>query len=147
MSVGRRALGVAAGVAAGLAAMGAPASAESPRILYMLQCQGCHLADGAGAPGTVPSLSRVGRFLTVKGGRAYLIRVPGSATSSLSDGELAEVLNWMVREFGPAAVAADFAPFDAGEVAAVRRPPLADVDSARRELIGRLEVSGGPPRP
>jgi mono/diheme cytochrome c family protein len=146
MTVGRRAL-AAVGIAAGFVALGAPAWAQSPRILYMLQCQGCHLADGAGAPGAVPSLSGVGRFLTVNGGRAYLIRVPGGASSPLSDGDLAAVLNWMVREFGPAAVAADFAPFDAGEVAAVRRPPLADVDSARRELIGRLEVSGGPPRP
>ena len=76
------------------------ASAETPQILYMLQCQGCHLADGTGAPGAVPSLEGMGRFLSVPGGREYLVRVPGSAQSPLSDLELAEVLNWMLREFG-----------------------------------------------
>ena len=117
-----------------------PARGESPEVSYMLQCQGCHLADGSGKAGAVPALGgSVGRFLTVPGGREYLVRVPGSSQSPLSDAELAELLNWMVRRFGPAEVAADFTPYSAGEVARVRRPPLTDVDSARRELVGRME--------
>ena len=118
------------------------ASAETPRILYMLQCQGCHLADGTGALGSVPSLEGLERFLAVSGGREYLVRVPGSAQSPLSDRELAAVLNWMIREFGPAEIAATFVPFSAGEVAGVRHPPLTDVESVRRDLLRRIARRG-----
>ena len=118
------------------------ASAETPQILYMLQCQGCHLADGTGAPGAVPSLEGMGRFLSVPGGREYLVRVPGSAQSPLSDLELAEVLNWMLREFGTTEITATFAPFSADEVAGVRHPPLTDVESVRRGLLRRLACRG-----
>jgi hypothetical protein len=64
-----------------LAAAGARGA--DPRVDYMLQCQGCHLADGSGAPGAVPDLrGSLGRFLGVPGGREYLVRVPGAAQSS-----------------------------------------------------------------
>jgi hypothetical protein len=126
------------------------AGAETPQINYMLHCQGCHLADGAGSPDAVPALRGfVGNFLKVPSGRQYLVRVPGSAQSPLSDADLAEVLNWMVREFGPAEIAADFAPFQPEEVARYRDPPLTDVESVRRELLRSIEstrndVPGGP---
>jgi mono/diheme cytochrome c family protein len=128
-----------------LAALGAasPSRAEPPEILYMLQCRGCHLPDGAGTPGVVPPFAgQVGRFLTVPGGREFLVRVPGSAQSPLSDAELAEVLNWIVRRFGPDEVARSFAPYTAEEVAHVRRPPLTDVDSVRRALVAEIERAG-----
>jgi mono/diheme cytochrome c family protein len=118
------------------------ATAETPQVLYMLQCQGCHLADGTGAPGSVPSLEGLERFLAVPGGREYLVRVPGSAQSPLSDLELAAVLNWMLREFGPAEIAATFVPFSADEVAGVRQPPLTDVESVRRDLLQRSARRG-----
>ena len=70
------------------------------------------------------------------------VRVPGSSQSSLSDLELAAVLNWMLREFGPAEIAADFAPFSADEVAGVRHPPLTDVESVRRDLLRRIARRG-----
>jgi hypothetical protein len=108
----------------------------------MLQCQGCHGADGSGAPGIVPDLRRqVGRFLQVPGGREYLVRVPGSARSPLGDAPLAEVLNWMLRRFGPADVLAGFVPYSAEEVARLRRTPLLEVQSVRRELLRRLGES------
>jgi mono/diheme cytochrome c family protein len=110
------------------------AHAGKPQVDYMLQCQGCHGAEGRGAPGTVPSLAGVGRFLAVPGGREFLVRVPGSSQSALDDGELAEVLNWMIRRFDPR----DFAPYTAEEVARVRRPPLDDVEAVRGELLQRL---------
>jgi hypothetical protein len=127
-------------IAAVAAALGAasPASAGSPQISYMLQCQGCHLADGSGAPGAVPSLEGMGRFLAVPGGRAYLVRVPGSSQSPLSDRELAELLNWMLRSFTPDATPAHFVPFSAEEVAGVRRPPLIDVEAVRADLLRRI---------
>ncbi len=117
-----------------------PANAGSPQLHYMLQCQGCHRADGSGSPGAVPSLSgSMGRFLTVPGGREYLVRVPGSAQSPLSDADLARVLNWMIRAFGPTAIAGDFEPFRADEVARIRVSPLIEVDSARRALIRAID--------
>jgi hypothetical protein len=115
-------------------------SARSPQIDYMLHCQGCHLPDGGGTGEAVPPLRDfVGRFLTVPGGREFLVRVPGSAQSPLSDAALAAVLNWIVREFGPAAIAADFEPFDSEEVTKLRGEPLAEVDSVRRKLVEQME--------
>jgi mono/diheme cytochrome c family protein len=127
-----------------LAAAAAAPAAASPQVDYMLQCQGCHLADGSGLPGSVPALrGSVGRFLAVPGGRAYLIRVPGSSQSPLSDAQLAAVLNWIVRRFGPADAAARLEPFSAEEVARHRRPPLADVQSVRRELLAHIQAGSG----
>jgi mono/diheme cytochrome c family protein len=120
-----------------------PSAGESPRILYVLHCQGCHLADGTGKPGEVPSLAgSVGRFLAVPGGRAYLVQVPGSAHSPLDDGQLAAVLNWMVAAFGPAEAAAGLVPYDAAEVARYRATPLVDVAGARAGLLRRLAAGG-----
>ena len=141
-----RGLAAAATVAVTLAAAASPSGADTPRVDYMLQCQGCHLADGSGSPGAVPSLrDGIGSFLRVPGGREFLVRVPGSAQSSLDDAALAALLNWMIREFGPARVAADFSPYTGEEVAGLRQPPLADVETLREELvaaIARWEASG-----
>jgi mono/diheme cytochrome c family protein len=127
--------------------LGASASASSagdPHLAYMLECQGCHGADGAGHPGSVPRLAgQVADFLRVPGGREYLIRVPGSAQSSLGDAELAEVLDWIVQRFGPADAAAAAAPFSAAEVARHRARPLVDVEPVRRELLRRIEAARG----
>ena len=110
---------------------------------YMLQCQGCHMADGSGLPGSVPDLrGHLGLFVGVQGGRQFLISVPGSAQSPLSNSELAEVLNWMIREFGPAEVAPNFMPFTAEEVGLHRRP-LTEVEPVRRILMERI-ASGRP---
>ena len=106
----------------------------------MLQCQGCHAPDGSGAPGAVPDLrGNLARLALVPGGREYLIRVPGSAQSPLSDAALAALLDWMVREFGPADAAREVAAFSAEEVARHRRPPLLEVQKVRRELLRRIE--------
>lgn len=131
----------AAALALALVGLAGPARAGDPAVDYLLHCQGCHLADGSGKPGAVPSLvDFVGRFLAVEGGREFLVRVPGSAQSSLGDAELAELLNWMVRRFGP--LPPDFVPFTAREVARVRRPPLAEVERVRRALLAAMEDPG-----
>lgn len=130
-------------VCAAAVSFAAQAGAASPHIDYMLQCQGCHLPDGTGKPGAVPSLrDSIGLFTTVAGGRAFLIRVPGSASSPLSDEALAAVLNWMIRQFGPPAVAGDFRAFDAAEVARHRATPLIDVDGMRRALVAEIRSLG-----
>ena len=126
-----------------LAAAGARASSVDPHVDYMLQCQGCHLADGSGSPGAVPDLrASLGRLAKAPGGREYLVRVPGSAQSPLSDARLAALLDWMLREFAPAEAAA-VAPFRADEVARWRAQPLTRVDETRRELLGGGGAPGG----
>ncbi|MFQ5512921.1 MAG: c-type cytochrome [Myxococcota bacterium] len=138
-----RAAGTALLCTLGLGSIAPPAAAEAARILYMLECQGCHRPDGSGWPGAVPSLrNSIGRFLTVPGGREFLVRVPGSAQSPLSDAELAEVLNWMIRSFGPEPIAARFEPYRAEEVQRYRRSPLTDVESVRRTLLEQMRTEG-----
>jgi len=126
------------------AALTARGGAGDPAVDYMLECQGCHGADGRGSLGAVPSLQdQVGRFLRVPGGREYLIRVPGSAQSALADADLAGVLNWMIRRFGP--TSADFMPFSADEVSRQRARPLVDVETVRRDLLRRIGASSPTP--
>ena len=134
-----------AAVAAVALLAAATARAADPRVDYMLQCQGCHLADGSGAPGAVPDLrGSLGLFLSVPGGREYLVRVPGAAQSSLSDARLAALLDWMIREFGPAGAAAQLEPYRAEEVARWRADPYAEVQTVRRELLRRIEAGSAP---
>ncbi len=111
----------------------------SPRINYILQCQGCHLADGAGTPGKVPALkNEVGRFLQVPGGREFLIRVPGTSQSALSDAEVAGVLNWILENFSNEQLPADFVPYSTMEISRHRQPPLANVSAVRASLMHEI---------
>jgi hypothetical protein len=103
---------------------------------YMLNCMGCHLADGSGAAGKVPSVRDSLVVLSrSSAGRRYLVQVPGASQSPLSDLELAQVLSWMVRNLSARPVPADFAEFTAAEVAAYRRSPLVDVRQTRARLL------------
>lgn len=77
----------------------------------------------------------VGRFLESEAGRAYLVQVPGAAQSDLNDGELAEVINWLLPEFDPVRVGADFKPFSADEVSRYRQTQLLNVSEVRRRLL------------
>lgn len=80
----------------------------------------------------------VSRFLQVDGGRAFLVRVPGSANSALTDPDLAEVLNWMLATVDPGHLPDAFVPFDATEVGRLRREPLEDVSGTRATLVSRM---------
>jgi hypothetical protein len=103
---------------------------------YMLNCMGCHLADGSGATGKVPSVRD--SMLTLSrstAGRRYLVQVPGAALSPLSDLELAQVLSWMVRNLSARTIPSDFTDFTAAEVAGYRRSPLVDVGETRARLL------------
>jgi hypothetical protein len=114
----------------------APPAGAGPRVDYMLECQGCHLGDGSGSPGAVPDLRvSLGPLLRAPDGRAFLVRVPGSALSPLSDAELAAVLNWMIASFAPRATAKSFVPYGATEVGGLRAEPLLEVDRVRAELL------------
>ena len=114
--------------------------AKRARVNYMLNCQGCHLADGRGI-GDIPEMKNfVGNFLRVPGGREYLVGVPGSANAPLNDALLAELLNWMLMEMSANELPTDWQPSTATEVASYRATTLTDVDKIRAVLIDRIEA-------
>lgn len=112
---------------------------SSAHINYILHCQGCHLADGAGTNEKVPALkNEVGRFLHVPGGREFLIQVPGTSQSALSDAEVAAVLNWILENFSSEQLPADFIPYTTIEISRYRQPPLANVSAVRANLMKEI---------
>ena len=112
------------------------AAAYEPHTNYMLQCMGCHKPDGSGEPGRgVPDLrTSVVPFASLPQGRRYLVQVPGAAQSTLSDAELAAVINWIATQLS-AVKPERFVPFTAGEVARYRRTPLIEVSATRARLL------------
>jgi hypothetical protein len=104
---------------------------------WVLNCQGCHRPDGTGSEGTAPRIAgTVARFLHASGGREYLGRVPGVATSPLADRDLAEVLNWMLWRFDAAHIPTAFQPYTAEEVGRLRREPLRiEASRVRSDLL------------
>lgn len=119
-----------------------PARAQDPQVDYMLQCQGCHRADGSGSAGAVPDLrGSLRRFLAVPGGREYLVRVPGAAQAPLADARLAALLDWMIREFDPPGPGERLDPYAADEVARLRARPYAAVEPVRRDLLRRIDAA------
>jgi hypothetical protein len=129
----------------GHAPMGVP-NAQRAWQNWTLNCQGCHRVDGTGSPDTSPSLAgTVARFLWVPGGREYLGRVPGVATSPLSNADLAEVLNWMLWRFDKEHLPKNFEPFSATEVGQLRRQPLRlEASRMRNALLKQADGSKTP---
>jgi mono/diheme cytochrome c family protein len=110
---------------------------------YMLNCQGCHQADGSGLPGSVPTMRGfVAEFLAVPGGREFLVQVPGSANSPLSDAELAELLNWILLTMSRAELGDNFDYYTTGEVSRAREVVLGDVAKTRAELVAKMNPGG-----
>ena len=118
---------------------------QPPDINYQVHCQGCHVPDGTGIPPEVPSLvADMGRFLHVEGGRAYLVQVPGTSNSPLSNADVATLLNWMLETYAQASLPADFKPYTEAEVAVYRAELLLDPAARRGALLARL---GSGPKP
>ena len=113
---------------------------------WTLNCQGCHRPDGNGSPATAPKLAgEVAKFLWVPGGREYLGRVPGIASSPLSDDELRQVVNWMLWRFDARDVPANFAPYTAREIGRLRvRPMRIGMAALRRRLLRSVRAAGAP---
>ena len=117
------------------------ACAFEPQVNYMLQCMGCHTPDGRGEPGRVPSVKEtLLPFAKLTAGRSFLVQVPGSAQSTLSDAELAQLLNWMISNLS-ATKSNRFSRFTAAEVAKYRHTPLVDVTAARAALLKQMNGS------
>ena len=128
---------------------GSPAGVENPQRAWQhwtLNCQGCHRPDGTGSSGTAPSLAgTVARFLSVPGGREYLGRVPGVATSALSSADLSEVMNWMLWRFDKEHLPADFKAYSAAEIEQLRSAPLRlEASRMRADLLKKADESGAP---
>jgi hypothetical protein len=124
----------------------APAGVANPQRAWQnwtLNCQGCHRPDATGSAGTTPSLAgTVARFLSVPGGREYLGRVPGVATSPLNNADLSEVMNWMLLRFDKEHLPADFKPFTAVEIGELRGRPLRlEASQMRTELLQKADAS------
>jgi mono/diheme cytochrome c family protein len=113
-----------------------PAKAYEPAVNFQLHCMGCHLADGSGEPGRVPSLRRSLVLLSSRpAGRDYIIRVPGVAQSPLSNEEIAALLNWMARNLSDLKLRPDFVEYSAAEISRSRPHPLTRVAEARAHLM------------
>lgn len=124
-----------------LAATAVQASDHSARFNYMLKCAGCHTESGEGLPHAgIPQFpGYIDAFAGDDEGRTYMMHVPGVMGASLSDAQIAEVLNYVVNSWGDPSVVA---PFTAEEVGTRRAKPVPDVVAYRRELVKRLKAQG-----
>ena len=118
-----------------------------PAVNFQLNCMGCHLADGSGEPGRVPSIRRsLVLFSATPQGREFVIRVPGVAQSPLSDEDTAALLNWLARNLSDLALPSGFADYSAAEVQRSRSRPLARVSVLRARLM-KAAASPSPDQP
>jgi hypothetical protein len=115
----------------------ASTAAADPRTDYMLDCMGCHRADGEGVPGKVPDMrNSLVRLSVTPAGRRYLVEVPGVAQAPLSNLELTRLLNWMMRNLSAIPLPKNAEAFTAAEVTAYRKTPLVEVARVRQRLLG-----------
>jgi mono/diheme cytochrome c family protein len=122
---------------------GAPSVAptSSARSLFVLHCSGCHGRDGAGAT-DVPDMRQLGQFLRLDGGREFIVKVPGVMNAGLSDGQIADVTNWVLATIAPDSLPTNHRPYEATEIARARLAPLADVATSRAALIAQARAKG-----
>ncbi len=117
------------------------ASADDQRahFNYMLHCQGCHLPAAEGFAGKVPVMKDfVGYFLHSQEGREFLIRVPGVSHSALSDGEIVELMNWLLQTHSADQLPEPYTPFTETEVAQLRQDPEGDPERTRLRILGQI---------
>ncbi|WP_332930998.1 c-type cytochrome [Alteromonas sp. 14N.309.X.WAT.G.H12] len=109
---------------------------------YMLQCQGCHQANGTGMAPQTPNFHEYGNdFMHMPEGRQYWISVPGAANSPLTDGELANVLNYIATDI---VKVKNHTLFTADEVQAHRGKKMTNVYAVRRQLAAKLATHPSP---
>ena len=112
------------------------------RLQYLQHCMGCHLEDGSGAPERgVPSMrGQLGRFLSVPGGREFIVQVPGVMNSGLSDADTARLMNWLLPRVSAATLPPGTAPYTEAEIARLRTTRPLDVPAARQALVDLLQT-------
>lgn len=129
-----------------LAASAHAGSAEAQtRLQYLQHCMGCHLEDGSGAPERgVPSMrGQLGLFLSVPGGREFIVQVPGVMNSGLSDADIARLMNWLLPRLSAETLPAGTAPYTEAEIARLRTTRPLDVPAARQALVDLLQTRAG----
>lgn len=115
---------------------------------FMLRCGGCHGIHGRSPPGQVPSLrGAAGYFLCTPEGREYAIRLPNVSRTPLSDGDLADVMNYVMFGLGEGGAPAGAKPYSAEEVGALRKAPLTGLEltERRNKVVRKLVQSCGAP--
>lgn len=133
--------------------IGAVSAQEVGRGNFILRCAGCHGMEGAGSQaGGIPDFrGYVGAFAHREDGRRYVMHVPGVAGASLSDRQIAEVMNYVMTTWGGPSLPPAYVPFTEAEVAALRAEPVGDVVAYRRkvveELLGQGIATAGYPWP
>ncbi len=140
---------VAAGSATTGPATATPAELTLPQSDYIEQCGGCHGIQGTSAPAAIPVLrERVGHFMCLPEGRAYLIRLPNVAHSRITDNaELADLMNFVVFGLGGASTPANAAPFVGEEVARQRQHSMSSESliAIRASIVDKLIRKCGAP--
>lgn len=123
-----------------LAAGGAFSGELGAKANYLLRCSGCHGTTGAGTVegGIPPFPGFVGPLVADDAGRTYVMHVPGVVGSSLSDAEIAAVLNYIVDAWSDGRPA----PFTTAEVVRRRAEPMPDLIAYRRAIVARLARDG-----
>ncbi len=117
-----------------------PQQVDRAKTLWKLNCQGCHGANGQVTAIDTPVLfNSVGRFLSVDGGREYLVSVPGVVNAPIKDDDKAHLLTWIVKTLDPQHTPDGFRPFTASDIKWGRENPLHIHAAARRkELIKEI---------
>ena len=106
------------------------------RLDYIENCGGCHGVNGDTVPAHLPELEgRVGWFMCTPEARAYLLRLPNVAHSRIKDnGELADLMNYVVFVLGKGTAPAGTLPFTADEVARERLQALTNPNLTAERL-------------
>ncbi|CAN7188089.1 cytochrome c [Devosia sp. LjRoot16] len=135
---------LAAGLALGLALVSPALAQQAGRSNFILRCAGCHATDGSGSePGGIPDFRNyVGAFAQTEDGRRYLMHVPGVVSASLTDKQIADVMNYVMETWGGTSLAADHRPFTGAEVTTLRAEPVGDVVAYRRKVAADLLAQG-----
>lgn len=112
---------------------------RSPHVNYVLRCAGCHGMTGEGTQeGGVPAFpDSVGHIAATEMGRTYMMHVPGVVSASLSDREIAEVMNYVLDTWSEGAT-----HFTEAEVSRRRAEEVADVVAYRRRVVAELQAQG-----
>lgn len=107
---------------------------DHTRVVYLSHCGGCHGVEGDSGSSFVPTLrNAVGGFACTEEGRAYLIQVPGVSMSLIrDDGELADVMNFVMLHLAGTSLPKDFRPYTAAEIHKWRQSPLSVPDFVQR---------------
>jgi mono/diheme cytochrome c family protein len=117
-----------------------------PARIYAENCEGCHGWAGVSVT-EIPTLKgRIGYFARIPEGRRYLVQVPNVALNPSSDEDIAAMMNWLLATFSREQLPADFVPYTAQEVAALRTARI-DVAADRRRVVAALVAAKELPSP